>query len=191
MTTDDAAADVTMHELLMRLLGEFSHLQDYLDELVAKRFLEVRIPAASKFFTDRAIKRIKDEERADLLLAIAKDLNSDAALASFRAVFNRVKKLRDRCAHSARITPGENGVLVIEKSVITWHEQPIERATVSRSELIQAIHECRWLEAQAAYVCHSGRLYNQLRLGTVLIEPVKPTERPEDWDGVTYRSVDE
>lgn len=178
-----------MHELLMRLLGEFSHLQECLDNLVAKKFLEVRIPAASQFFVNRAIKRISDEERAEVFLAIAQDLDSDAALSSFRAVFNRVKKLRDKCAHSARITPGANGVLVIEKSVITDHKSPIDRTTVSRSELTQAIHECLWLEAQAIYVCRSGGLYEKLSLGDVPIEPVKPAEQPEDWDGVTYRAV--
>lgn len=181
-----------MHALLLRFLGSFAQLQDFLDTMVAKRFLDRRMPAAGKFFWHRAVKRIRDDERVTLFLAIAKDLESDADLDAFKGVFDRVKDLRDGVAHSARIVHAEeDDVLMIDKSIITALGEPPQRVTVDRAQLLLAIRECGWLDAQANYVVHSGGLYEELRLGAVLMVVPKPASTPEEWNGVTYEGADE
>lgn len=95
------------------------------------------------------------------------------------------KRLRDDVGHSVRVKVVEDYLLEVTGSVLYDGEVPTKGSTqVSREELVDAIHKCRWLEAQIIYVMQTGA---RMSRGSQPIVAVKPSRLPKDWDGVVYR----
>ncbi|AKP59815.1 hypothetical protein [Mycobacteroides abscessus] len=190
MTTPSGDNDI--HALVLNLLGAFSNLQDYADTMVARRFFDKQIPKVADFVWKRAVSRIKDEERINLFLAIAEELDTDAELDSIKAVFMRAKRLRDNVAHSASISANGEGRLMISKTLVSSLQEPTPDPTeVERGQILAAIHDCRWVHAQMTYVMYAGNYYVKLYLGSVELEVLKPPGTPEQWDGNPFRRVGE
>lgn len=172
-----------IHASVLALLGAFSHLQDLIDEIVARTFLEKRMPNTADLIWQRAVSRINDKERIELFLNISEDLETDADLESVRAVYMRVKELRDRVAHSTRFTTTESGQLTMGKSVLSsLRKLPPEPLEVNRVTIFNALWECRWIEAQIFYV-----VLRMMQPGPKPFEILKPAGTPEQWNGETYR----
>lgn len=181
-----------IHVLVLNLLGAFSHLQEYADTMVARRFFDKQIPKVADFVWKRAVSRIKDEERIDLFLAIAEELDTDAELDSAKAVFMRAKRLRDKVAHSASISANGEGRLTISKTLVSSFSEPKPDPTeVERGQILAAIHDCGWVQAQMTYVMYAGKYYVKMYLGSVELEVLKPPGTPEQWDGNSYRRARE
>lgn len=179
-----------MHELLLRLLGAFSHLQIIIDDF-AKTFFVNRMPIAADVVCKRVISRIKDEERIQLFRAIADDVGSDGDLTNFNQVYSDVKRLRDKAAHAARFQiAGSDTLSVTESYVISGPEPDFRRIELDRMELVEVVQKCRWLEAQILYVMYSSELIQGLSLGDQPIEVVRPARLPGDWDGVVFRNTE-
>lgn len=176
--------------MLLRFLGSFSHLQDLIDQVVTKVFFEKRMPIACDIVWKRTVGRIKDEERVELFMAIAAEVGTDAELGSFKATFMQVKRFRDSVAHSARIQAKGNDRLDVNRTLVrSWKDPELSATEVSRDELARVLRHCAWLDAQVVYVLSSEKLLKEARLGSTLMEVLKPTGRPDDWDGALYRSA--
>jgi hypothetical protein len=179
-----------MHELMLRLLGAFSHLQICVDEMLAKTFFNKRMPMAADVVWKRVVSRIRDDERTQLLQAIAADVGTDAELDNFNHVYADVKRLRDEAAHAARFQAAGPDLLHVTASVVGVGPVSEPSATeIDRTQLVEAVQSCRWLEAQILYIVYSSDLSEGLHLGEIPIEVVKPTRLPKDWDGVVFQQV--
>lgn len=185
MTIPRGNPDADMHALVLQLLGGFSSVQGLIDE-VAGMFFAKRMPKARDIVMKLAVSRIRDDERVRLFLAIAEDAGGDADLASFKTVYNRTKELRDSVAHSARIHPIGFDQLMLNRRVKSG--TPVR--DITRPELLDALRDCGWMEAQIVYTLVSSGLTKEIRMGSTLVEAMKPTQRPEDWDGETFRVVE-
>lgn len=179
-----------MHELLLRLLGAFSHLQICIDEMVARAFFSKRMPMAADVVWKRAVSRIRDDERTQLLQAIAAERGTDAELDNFNQVYADAKRLRDKAAHAARVQMAGQDLLHVTASVVGVG--PVQDPSVTemdRTQLVEAVQSCRWLEAQILYIIYSSELSDSLYLGDRPVEVVKPTRLLNDWNGVVFRDV--
>lgn len=183
-----APPEMEIREFLLGFLGLFSHVQDLVDNVVAPTFFRRRIPMAADVVLKRTISRIKDEERVDLVLAIAAELNTDADLDSFKAVYMRVKRLRDKIAHSARFKAIDEDRMSIEKTMLVSidesREAPIE---VDRIQIGRAAHDCNWLQAQVLYIISADGEPIELAGQRQSASIIKPPAVPEGWDGVWFR----
>lgn len=147
-----------LHVLVLRFLGAFSHVQDWMDNVIAWIYLKGQMPNAGEVVWDRAVSRINDKERVKLFLAIAKDIGTDAELDCVAAEYERLKRLRDKVAHSARMSDYGDGSLTLSKSHITalratnWDPSKLETTRIDRTQILKAIRSCKWLEAQMTYV---------------------------------------
>lgn len=181
--TIPSSDDGDIHASVLALLGAFSHLQDLMDEIVARTFLEKRMPKTADLIWQRAVSRINDKERIELFLKISEDLGTDADLESVGTVYMRVKELRDRVAHSTRFTTTEGGQLTMGKTVLSSLKKlPPEPLEVNRVTIFNALWECRWIEAQIFYV-----VVRMMQPGSKPFEILKPAGTPEQWNGETYR----
>ncbi len=181
-----------IHALLFRFLGAFAHIQNYIDEHLATRFLEKRIPNAATFFWDGAVSRIRDSERPKLVQKIASDISSEADLSCFSTIYADVKKLRDQSAHAARVEAVSKDEVRITPTILTSASEPeVNWTTITRSQLDNAIKSCAWLEAQIQYAMYSGDLGMKMYKGGQEVEAVKPSRLPKDWDGVALRPLTE
>lgn len=176
--------DDGIHASVLRFLGAFSHLQDLLDEAVARTFFERRMPNAADLVWQRAVSRINDQERIELFLNISKDLGTDAELESVQTIYMGLKKLRDQVAHSTQFTT-QGDQLKIGKTVLSSLKKlppaPMELSSVM---IYNAVWQCRWLEAQIFYV-----LVGMMVPGPKPFEILKPAGTPEQWNGITYKSA--
>ncbi|PXX01549.1 hypothetical protein C8E89_12835 [Mycolicibacterium moriokaense] len=179
---------------MLRFLGAFAHLQSRIDDLLAKRFFDSRIPKAAGVVWDRVVSRIRDDERTKLFQAIAAELDTDAELDNFNQVYMDVKRLRDRVGHSVNVaTIPDDKLEVVSSWIPSAFGGPSESTTMSREEIAGAIENCRWLEAQILYVMDASGL---LRITTTLPSRphtpggtviAKPARTPGKWDGVVHR----
>lgn len=177
--------DDDIHALAFRFVGAFAHNQVFIDDMLTKRFLEVRVPETSKFLLESSMRRLRDSERPRLVTLIAADTDSDADLSCFTDVYKRVKKMRDKCAHSVRVTSISNDELELTQSVLTSGPDPsVDSESVTRSELIDALKSCAWIEAQLMYILDSSDLIEKMYLGGQRVGVAKPTRLPKDWDGI-------
>jgi hypothetical protein len=184
----DPAQD--MNELLIRLLGAFSHVQLLIDQVLAKNFFEKRVPKAADFLLKRVVSRIRDEERTKLVQAIAAEVDAPTELDNFNQVYMDVKRLRDRVAHAARVQSHADGVLQITKSYIaTGPTGNLDVVTVERSEIEEAVRMCRWLEAQIFFILDSTDLTIKIAQGAQQVAIAKPSKAYQDWDGVTVKGI--
>ncbi len=178
--------NLDMNELLLGFLGAFSHVQTYIDDVLADLFFKQRMPNAADFVTDRVVSRIRDEERTKLVQAIAAELGTDAELDSFNAVYMEVKRLRDRVAHSARFSSSADQVSVTPSYINPAGDGAPEVRIIERAELREAVQKLRWIEAQIMYVLYSSELLTGLFRGDRPLGVVKPTRLPQDWNGVVF-----
>jgi hypothetical protein len=179
-----------MHELLLRFLGAFSHLQICIDEMVAKAFFSKRMPKAADVVWKRAVSRIRDDERTQLFQAIAEELGTDAELDNFNQVYADVKRLRDKAAHAARVQPAGKDLLTLTASMVgVGPTTDLSITELDRGQLVEAVQGCRWLEAQILYVIYSTELSEALYIGERPIEVVRPTRLPKDWNGVVFQDI--
>jgi hypothetical protein len=179
-----------IHELLLRFLGAFSHLQICVDEMLARQFFRKRMPKAADVLWRRAVSRIRDDERTQLFQAIAAELGTDADLNDFNQVYADVKRLRDRAAHAARVQSAGQDLLTVTASyLMDGDAEALSVIELDRSQLVDAVQKCRWLEAQILYVVYSSELSEALYVGDRPIEVVKPTRLPKDWNGVVYQDI--
>lgn len=179
-----------IHALMFRFLGAFAHLQNFIDEHMADLFLKKRIPNAATFFWKGAVSRIRDSERPQLVQYIASDISADADLSCFNTVYADVKKLRDRSAHAARVEAVSNDEVRFTPTILTSGSDPkVIWTTISRSQLVDAIKSCAWLEAQIQYAMYSSDLVTKMFQAGQEVEVVKPTRLPKDWDGIVLRPL--
>jgi len=178
-----------IHALTLRVMGAFSHVQALIDN-ASRMFLRNRVPAASKVLEDLAIKRIQDRERADLFLAIAAELATDAELDNFRAVFMRVKSVRDRAAHGSRFQADGTDRIEVQKTVlINRGDPPPAPTTIERQELAAALRDCGWLESQVLYVQFASGILRPIEREALRFGVMKPPVQAEEWQGTTWRQL--
>lgn len=183
MATDSIENGGEITELSFRLIGGFHHLQMFIDERVATKFFEKQIPEVADIIRRKMISRIKDEERADLFVAISRQLGTDAELEHFGTTFRQVKKMRDSLAHSAVVEAISDDQLSVVKSYIDPAMGIEPRGSrIHRDAIEAAIHKCKWLEMQALYVSGYG-LGEEIGMGVVPIRFRKPPADPHAWDG--------
>lgn len=190
MTIPFGRQDEDIHALMLRFMGGFAHVQSYIDEYVARIFLDNRIPHSASFFWDSAVSRIRDSERPRLVQQIAADLSSDADLSCFNSVYADVKRVRDQAAHAARVEAVSDDELRITKTILaSASKPPVQPTTLTRRQLFEAIRSCAWLEAQVQYILYSSDLVQKMIFGQhrAEVEVVKPTRLPKDWDGTVFR----
>lgn len=181
-TFEDTGEDIAT--LVLRLLGEFANLQNWVDNVVAGIFFRQRMPNSAELVWERAISRINDKERIKLFRAIAEDLETDAELDCVNDVFMRVKHLRDKIAHWPRATDLGDGRLAISTTMISSLSEPIQDAVeLDRQTVLNAIRDCKWLEAQMAYVMLSKWPIPGNYPGAKPPVHPKPARTPEQWDG--------
>ncbi len=118
MTIQGGIPAEDINQLLLRMLGAFSHLQLLIDELLAKSFFEKRVPKAAAFLLKRVVSRIRDDERTQLVQVIAAELGAPAELDNFNQVYMHVKRLRDKVSHAARFQSDGQDVLHITDSLL-------------------------------------------------------------------------
>lgn len=169
-----------INALALEMIGSFGHLQLMIDEILAPAFFNKRAPKAAKFLLDRAVKRIRDDERIELVKVTAAELDSPAELDDFKPIYTHVKDLRNKVSHAGRVQPDGPDVLRITSSYLTGI---LGGETVNRTELNEAIRMCRWLEAQLFYILVSTGLTQMVNIGGVPVEYRKPSRLYSDWDG--------
>lgn len=177
-----------MHALVLQFLGCFSAVQDWIDHMIARSFFQNWMPRAADVVWKRTVYRIKDEERVALLLAIAEEIETDAALGSFKTVYMEAKRLRDRLAHTSLFQPDGIDRLQIHTTLV-GHEDAPAPTEIHRVRVLNAIWYCNWLEAQLLYITSSEKLSTGINLVEAPVEVLKPPERPEDWDGERFRRL--
>ncbi|MGB3521946.1 MAG: hypothetical protein WBA50_10765 [Mycobacterium sp.] len=185
MTETDGHPKCDLQHLLWEFVGAFTRVQDTIDNVVAKEFFDRRVPKMSKLLWRRTVKRINDEERVELLKAIAKELESDADLTSFRVVYDRAAELRNKVAHSTRVVLDGDDQLIVRTTMIVSSDPEEGVLRVDRQAIRDRSLDCAWLHAQAMYVIASSNVFPKPSLDGQPMEWVRPTARPEDWDG-TY-----
>ena len=73
--------------LALELVGEFSKLQDTVDNMV-RMYAEKRAPSLAQFLADmNTLDRLSDIQRPRLVISIAKELETTADLSKFGDVF--------------------------------------------------------------------------------------------------------
>ena len=169
-----------IHVLVVKFLGWFAHLQHWMDNVIAWRFFQDRMPNAANLVWERAVSRINDKERIKLFLAIAKDIGTDAELDSVATVYAGLKELRDKVAHSAKFIDYGDGRLTISKSIITsFRDDDPDRTKIDRHQLSKAIRSCNWIEAQMIYVIFQHEpIADSLSSHKI----PKPARTPDQWD---------
>lgn len=178
--------NLDINELLLGFLGAFSHVQTYIDDVLADLFFKKRMPKAANFVADRVVSRIRDDERTKLVQAIAAELGTDAELDSFNQVYMEVKRLRDEVAHAARFSSTADQVSVTRNYISSATSGDIEVRNIDRAELREALKKLRWIEAQVMYVLYSSELLTGLFRGDRPLGVAKPTRLPRDWNGVVF-----
>lgn len=170
--------------LVLRLVGKFANLQNWVDNVIAAMFFRQRMPHSADLIWERAISRINDKERIKLFQAIAKDLNTDAELDCVNDVFMKVKLLRDNIAHWPQSMDLGDGRLAFSMSMISSHSKATEPPiTLDRQQILDAIRDCKWLEAQIAYVVLKAWPVAGNYPGAQPPNPPKPARTPGQWDG--------
>ncbi|BAX98885.1 hypothetical protein MSTE_03585 [Mycobacteroides stephanolepidis] len=181
-----------MRALLLQFLGAFSNVQNFADEMVARIFFQARLGIAAEKVWSLAVRRIRDEERVPLFIAIAEEVESDADLSHFEETYKRCKEMRDRIAHSVRFTPDGEHLVTIQRTIIGSVTKPIpEPVEVDRSQLKEAIRDCSWLHTQMSYAMSSGGLVVKTMLRDVPHYVPKPAARPDEWGGIRLAAVEE
>ncbi|CPR33979.1 Uncharacterised protein [Mycobacteroides abscessus] len=180
--------DDDIHLSVLRFLGAFSHLQDLIDDVLARSFFERRMPKTADLIWQRAVSRINDRERIELFLNISEDLGTDAELESVQTIYMRVKELRDRVAHSTQFTTTGGDRLAIGKTVLSSLKKlPPAPLEVDRVTIYNAVWECRWIEAQILYVLVGNQRLGMGSPHSPTFEILKPAGTPEQWSGITHR----
>ncbi len=185
--SDDASSE-EIHVLILRFLGAFSHVQDWMDNVIAWIFFKGQMPNAAAVVWDRAVSRINDKERVKLFLAIAKDIGTDAELDCVAAEYAELKQLRDKAAHSAKFFDYGDGNLTISKSHITalrendWEPTKLEKTSIDRNQILRALRSCKWLEAQMTYVIFCYEPIAEVRAASGSHKLPKPARTPEQWN---------
>lgn len=150
-------------------------------------YFEKRIPKLAKLVQRKMIDRIKDDDRLNLFLDLAAELDSGVKLDHFKQVFNDAKKLRDFAAHAARIETVSPDSVRLVKSIWTGPKGDLKDArTVPSSELQEEIRNCEWMHDQVLYVLMSSDLVDRVYLAGREREPVKPPSDPKEWDGGVF-----
>jgi hypothetical protein len=190
-TTSDGIEPPNIHALLLEFLGPFSHVQDVIDKVVTKIYFNKRIPKASAVVWRLAVSRIRDDERIKLFLAIAEDLDTDADLSNFGAIYNRVKSHRDLAGHSARFTTTSPDQIRIRRTLVLGpaNDGKTDVVELDRNQVVDSLRDCDWLVAQMLYVVFASDLVAGAYLGDTPIAYQRPASRPEDWEGNIYPNM--
>ncbi|MDO3335127.1 calponin homology domain-containing protein [Mycobacteroides abscessus] len=189
MTISHETGTEDIHTLVLKLLGAFAHLQDFVDNAIAKMFFDKRMPHTADLVWRRAVSRINDAERIELFLNIAEDIGTDADLSSTKDIYMGIKAVRDRVAHSATFRLDADGRLIMSKSVLSTFSKPIPAPMeVSLVQISNALWECRWLEAQMLYVALHNQQGIRVSQGPVVQTTRKPAATPAEWDGIVFQS---
>jgi hypothetical protein len=173
---------------LLRLIGNFAHLQMLIDDVLAKNFFERRIPKAAEFLMERVVSRIRDSERTKLVRAIADEFNSPAELDNFNQVYMDVKRIRDKLGHSVILSEADGVLCIIDSYSATKRVGDVAAGsmatgTIERSQIDEAVHQCRWLEAQIYLHPVFDRFGSCDSAGWSPVKVVKPPRKFSDWDG--------
>ncbi|AMT72128.1 hypothetical protein [Mycobacteroides immunogenum] len=184
--TSSTAPQEDIRTLLLQFLGAYSRVQNYVDEVVARTFFSKRLGMAAERVWKLAVSRIRDDERVPLFLAIADELKTDADLELFEDVYKKRKTLRDGIAHSAHFAADGEHLVSIQRTVVATGLDPFpEPVKVDRDELLAAIRDCSWLQAQMVYVLLSG-MNLKMALGDIPVTVPKPARNPDDWDRAEF-----
>ncbi|MFC3964059.1 hypothetical protein [Nocardia jiangsuensis] len=206
--SDDKARGITMQDLdrihryhdqqnaiwaglVVEVLGSFTQVQFAVDTL-ATSFFKKEMSELSTFLNKRLLDRVKDEERVELLLGIARHLGSDAPVAVYKEVFLRVKHGRDLIAHSPGVRPcileGRMGVNFKShrgyQSAKKAERPPSGVPEIIREEhLRQWIREARWLSDVAMYVVSEFELRPLIDIAGEPCPSPRPPDLPYASDG--------
>lgn len=188
--TEEQTASV--HSLALQLLGQFARVQDAIDNGLAAGYFKIRTPGAAKMVIEKTIRRLSDEDRRELFLSIAKELNTDAELDEFTSTFRRVKKLRDLLAHSGELTGTSDDAVGVAHTYVRnpdMKERTVE--AIDRAALREAISAASWMSAQVMYVAQASGVIKELRAGDSLVRFLKPSRLPKDWNRFALEVLDE
>jgi hypothetical protein len=145
-----------MTALALTVVGEFSKVQESIDELV-RVYVWQKAPSLVDFLQDEGVfDRIPDRQRPRFVLKLADELKTTADLSKFTDVFHRVKEVRDHLAHGVNTEPIDANALRVTKGYLvgplTKREQGAARRHVHTPTTDCAITRCA--VALAACVLH-------------------------------------
>ena len=176
-----------MAVLALALIGEFTKVQDGIAGL-ADVYVRRRAPGVLTYLEDRdLLDKIPDRNRADLVIAIDKELNTGSDLSKFKEIFFRVKQVRDYLAHSANTeTLSANEIRLTKMYWVRKGKKEAPPLTVNRVQLNDRLHEARWLAQHVLYLHTLAGTATRVYQGGQQILIVQPPADPTDWDGREY-----
>lgn len=180
--------------LALELVGEFSKLQDTVDQTIMM-YAKKRAPSLAAFLDDgNILERIPDQQRPRLVVAIAKELETKADVSKFLDVFHRVKEIRDFVAHGTYTQRVDADNLVLWNNYVSGPDvkrrgiKKRDSLKVNRDQLDKRLKDARWLIQHVHFIVGSSDLTQQIYLGDQPVTFAKPPADPTDWNGDIFAS---
>lgn len=168
-----------MEKQALELLGKFSQVQDYIDDIV-RLHLQKTTPELLPLAEKRWLRYMRDDDRVDVLHAVSKAVGSTGDLTHFRATFTRVKSIRDLIGHSANAGTVWNGK--------TWTFSIMRRRDDKRANHLpdvideawfDSLHaDCSWMMSHMNWIVFQGGLARLMSPTGNSVTPEEPTLDP-------------
>ncbi len=170
--------------LALELVGEFSKLQDAIEQLVTM-YAEKHAPALASLLDDEnVLSRMSDQQRPRVVIAIAAELGTRADVSNFRDVFHQVREIRDFVAHGTYTERVNDDQIVIWNNYVTGPNvkrtgiKKRDSLKIGRDQLTARLNDARWLIQHVHFIVGSSDLTKQISLGDVPVAFAEPTAEP-------------